>query len=436
MKTLLIQGVRMLDPAAGTDQTGALLVKDGRIEAVGPEFTEDRQDLRVLDGQGMVLAPGLIDMHVHLRDAGQKEADRIPPDCEPEDIETGCAAAAAGGFTAVACMPNTSPACDCPEVAAGILEKAKHAKARVYPVGAITAGLDGKTPANRRGLIAAGIRAFSDDGKPTENKELLQCLEEAWEAKLPVLCHCEDKGITGNGILHLGEVSRKLGVEGVHRASEDVSTAQAIALAEASGTAVHICHVSTAGSLAMIRDAKRRGVRVTCETAPHYFTLTHEKLRERDANFRMAPPLREESDRRAVLEAIADGTVDCIVTDHAPHTPADKADFIKAKNGIVGLETSLALCLTYLVKPGVISLLGLMKLMSAAPARILGVEGGSLREGAPADLVLFDPKRPWTVDKSRFFSKARNTPFDGWALQGKTCCTILGGELVYTDESI
>lgn len=420
---MLMKGARVIDPASGLDGVCDLLVQEGRIRQIGQALDGTGED--VLDAQGLVLAPGLVDMHVHLRDPGLTHK---------EDIHTGCAAAAAGGFTAVACMPNTKPACDTPETVRYIVDKAKDAAARVYPVGTISRGMAGEALSDFRALKQAGAVALSDDGKPVpSNRLLLAALHAARAEHLPVVYHAEDLEITNSGLMHEGEVSLRIQAAGVNRASEDVSTAQAIALAASVDLPVHICHVSTAGAIALIRDAKRRGVRVTCETGPHYFTLTHEKLLTRDANFRMAPPLREESDRLAVLEGLIDGTIDCIATDHAPHTPEEKADFKTAPNGVIGLETSLAVSLTMLVHGGKISLPRLIELMSTTPAKLLGQSGGRLAQDAPADLVLFDPNEEWTVDKNKFVSKARNTCFDGMRVHGRVKYTFLNGRMTYQD---
>lgn len=419
MKPLLICGARVIDPKASTDEVRDIFIQDGRIapaEAHGAGCER-------LDAHGLVLAPGLIDMHVHLRDPGPTHK---------EDLESGCRAAAAGGFTAVACMPNTNPVCDCPEVVTDILNRSQNLPARVYPVAAITKGLSSGERTNFVALHQAGAVALSDDGKPVNNSAvLLDALECAHREGMLLTYHAEKPEITGKGIMHLGQVSRRIQAHGVHRASEDCSTAELIALAQAAQVPAHVCHVSTAGALALIRDAKKRGVRITCETAPHYFTLTHELLLARDANFRMAPPLREETDRQAMLQAIADGTVDCIATDHAPHTQEEKADFDTAPNGVVGLETSLALCITRLVRTGVITLPRLMQMMSTTPASLLRVPGGSLANGAAADLVLFDPEEQWTVDKSKFYSKGRNTPFEGMNVYGRVKYTFCGGRQTF-----
>ena len=426
MNQLLIKGARLCDPSQGIDAVCDLKIENGRVAGIGALAAEST--CPVLDAAGLILAPGLVDMHVHLRDPGYTHK---------EDILTGCAAAAAGGVTSVACMPNTNPVCDCPEVISYIKKKAENAKAKVYPIAAVTKGLQSGERTDLAALKAAGAAGISDDGRPVQNNRLLlEALREAQEKGLLVICHAEDLDITNKGIMHLGEVSRRLDAPGVDRASEDCSTAVAIALAAASDTDVHIAHVSTKGAVALIRDAKRRGVRVTCETGPHYFTLTHEMLLGRDANFRMAPPLREESDRLAILEGIADGTIDCIVTDHAPHAKEEKQNFLTAPNGVTGLETSLALGLTHLVRPGVITLSRLIEMMTIAPAKLLRIEAGSLAPGAPADFVLFDPEERWTVDKRRMHSKAENTCFNRAQLIGKVKYTYLDGKpsYRYTDD--
>lgn len=429
MEKLYLRNGLLVDPSQHLSRPLDLLLADGRIEAVGDRlFAEDAQ---VIDCTGYVVTPGLIDMHVHLRDPGQTHK---------EDILTGCAAAAAGGITAVAAMPNTTPPVDSAETLDYILRKAAKAKAVVYPVATITQGMRGDALSDLRALRDAGAAAVSDDGRPVENARLLQeAMLLADELGLPVISHCEDLNIIDGGIIHEGTVSHALGVKGMHRSSEDSITAREIAIAAATGTAIHIAHVSTAGSVALIRDAKARGVRVTCETAPHYFTLTHEALRGRDADYRMNPPLREESDRLAIIEGIKDGTIDCIVTDHAPHAAAEKADFLKAPNGIVGLETSLAASITGLVEPGHISLERLVELMCLNPAKILRLfggkkgEAGCLQPGYPANVTVFDPKRRWTVEPGRLHSKSHNTAFKGMALTGKAVCTIVRGKIVYED---
>ncbi len=422
--TVILKNPLIIDPAAGLHQRGDLLLADGVVAALGGSYDPaDYPGAQVVEAGGLCAAPGLIDMHVHLRDPGQTHK---------EDILTGCEAAAAGGFTAVACMPNTSPACDSPETVSYILQKAAPAKARVFPVAAITYGLRGDTLCDFAALRAAGAVAVSDDGRPVESPDMMaQALTEAAKAGLPVISHCEDLRLVAGGIMHKGSVSQQLGVPGIDRASEDQSTARELRLAEETGARLHIAHVSTAGSVELIRQAKARGVRVTCETAPHYLLLTHQSLLGRDANYRMNPPLREQEDVEALLAGIADGTIDAIATDHAPHTPEEKADFDRAPNGVIGLETSLAACITALVEPGVITLPRLIELMSASPARLLGVEGGSLAVGSRADVVVFDPAAQWVVEPEARHSRSRNTPFAGMTLTGRVRYTFLAGRPTY-----
>lgn len=417
---MLIKNARVLDPAAGVDRVQDILIRGSRIAAVGQSLQDPGDEL---DASGLVACPGLIDMHVHLRDPGFTHK---------EDISSGCTAAAAGGFTAVACMPNTSPVTDSPEVLCYILESAQSAVCKVYPVAAITAGMGGVALTNFAALKAAGAVALSDDGRPVESAELMaRALTLAQQVGLPVISHCEDLKIIDDGIMHLGKISAELGVKGMDRRSEDSITLRECALAEQTGGRVHIAHVSTAGSVEIIRAAKARGVKVTAETAPHYMMFTDELLRGRNANCRMNPPLRERADVEAVVIGVLDGTLDCIVTDHAPHTPEEKADFLRAPNGIVGLETSLAATLTELHHKRGVPLAAIVAFMSTNPARILGVAGGTLKVGAPADITLFDPDEQWVVDAQKFCSKSRNTPFHGMTLRGRVRYTILDGKIVY-----
>lgn len=422
MASLLLRKVRWIDPTQKLDRVEDLLVEDGIIKRRGQDLIPDKDTL-VIDGTGLCGAPGFVDIHVHLRDPGFTYK---------EDIFSGCRAAAAGGFTSVCCMPNTQPAVDTPETITYILKKAENADARVYPMGAVTFGLKGEKLTDLDALAQAGAIGFSDDGQPIYRGDFMQAaLEKAASLGRPVASHCEDKQIIKKGIINRGEVSKKLGVEGMDRTSEDSMTARDIALAAATGTAVHICHVSTKGSVALIRDAKRRGIKVTGETAPHYLLLTEKALLSKDANFRMSPPLRTKEDVEALKEALADGTLEVIATDHAPHSPEEKKDFLTAPNGVVGLETSFAAANTALVESGWMSLSDLVDRMSCGPCRVMKLPGGSLREGMPADIVLFDPKERWTVQKEKFLSKARNTPFEGMELCGKVYYTIMGGRITY-----
>lgn len=424
MESWLIRGATVIDPSQKLEKQLDVLLADGVVRQLGEHLEE--AGACVLDADGLVCAPGLVDMHVHLREPGQTHK---------EDIHTGCEAAAAGGVTSVACMPNTMPAVDSPAIVRQILERAQTAKARVYPVGAVTVGLAGEQLTDVEALGRAGAVAVSDDGRPVPTGYLMRrAMERAAEVGLPLLAHCEELSLVQGGIMNEGDVSRELGVPGIFRGAEDAATAREIALAAATGCPVHICHVSTAESVALLRDARRRGVPVTGETAPHYFALTDVCLRGRDADCRMNPPLRTSEDVQAVIEGLRDGTLGVIATDHAPHAPEEKTDFLRAPNGCVGLETSLAAGITYLVLPGHLGMAELIDKMSTAPARLLGIPGGTLREGAAADVVLFDPNREWVVDPARLHGKSRNSAFKGQRLTGRVRYTFLGGQLVYKEE--
>ncbi len=423
MPELLIRAARLIDPAAGTDETGDLLISGGKIARAGGTIA--RPGAQALDARGLVAAPGLVDMHVHLRDPGQTEK---------EDVFSGCRAAAAGGVTSLLCMPNTAPPLDTPQAVAALRKKAESADARVFVAAAVTRGLQSRSAADWCVLRDAGAVALSDDGRPVTAPALMAAaLRAAPGLGLTVCAHCEEPSLSAGGRVNEGGVSRALGVSGVPAAAEDCGTAWVVALAAAYGVPVHICHVSTAGSVAMIRDAKRRGAPVTAETAPHYFSLTERELLRRDADFRMSPPLRTERDRQAVIAGLRDGTIDAIATDHAPHTPREKADFLSAPNGVVGMETSLAAGITFLAEPGLLSLPRLLRLMSTTPAALLRLPGGTLRPGAPADVVLFDPRQRWTVDPAALHGKSRNAVFKGRTLTGKVKCTVCRGKIVYRD---
>lgn len=427
MEKMLIANARILDPSCEppVDFIGDILIEGDRIIKVGSNLAQTKiaQGAQHIDASGLCAAPGFLDIHVHLRDPGFTHK---------EDIITGCKAAAAGGVTGVCCMPNTKPVTDSEEVLSYILDKAKDADARVYPIASITKGMLGQELNDIAALHACGAVAVSDDGRPVENGGMmLKALKEAYKAGVPVISHCEDLTIIDGGIINEGRISKELGVKGMDRASEDSITAREIVLAESSDTAIHIAHVSTKGSVQLIREAKARGVKVTCETAPHYMMMTDELLLSYNANFRMNPPLREQEDCEAIVEGVLDGTIDAIVTDHAPHAAEEKANFLKAPNGIVGLETSFAAACTVLVHQCGVSLLDLVKLMSTNPANLLRLPGGTLREGSLADIVLFDPDRSWTVDAEKLHSKSKNTPFDGLELTGRVVRTILGGKTVF-----
>ena len=399
-----------------------LYVSDGKFsEAFGDSEADE-----IIDVKGGTVLPGLVDMHVHFREPGYEYK---------ETIATGSAAAARGGFTSVCTMPNTFPVCDNAAVVSGILKKAEEAGlVRVYPIGAAGKNLDSDELAEIGLMKEAGIVAVSNDGKPIATAGFMRkVLEYSSDFDIPVLNHEEDKTIS-DGAMNEGEVSTSIGIRGVPSAAEDIMIARDIILSEYLNIPVHICHVSTKGGLRMIREAKARGVKVTCETCPHYFTLTDKSCENYDTNFKMHPPLRTEEDRLAVIEAIKDGTVDCIVTDHAPHHQDDKeVEFSHALNGIVGLESSFALCYTYLVKPGHITMEKLMDLMCHNPSDLLKLGRGGMNVGDDADLAVFDLDNEFVFDKNKMLSKGRNTPFDGWKLYGRTMLTMMGGKKTYEE---
>ena len=416
---LLIQNARIIDPSQNLDQGGDLLLEEGRIAQIGRELSQE--GAQVIDARGLVAAPGLVDMHVHLRDPGLTYK---------EDLYSGCRAAAAGGVTSLLAMPNTKPAMDSPETVRDLLERAQTAGAAVYTAACVTKDLGGEELTDLKALKEAGAIALSDDGRPVVNtRRLLEALEQAPALGLVVTAHCEDLYLAAGGLMNEGEVSRRLGVPGIPAAAEDCGTAREIAAAASIGAPIHICHVSTKGSVELIRDAKARGVRVTAETCPHYLLLTDKALESKDADYRMNPPLRGEEDRLALIQALKDGTIDAISTDHAPHSPEEKGDFLKAPNGSIGMETSLAATLTAL--KGVLTLPEILAKMSWNPARILNIPAGTLRTGANADVVLFDPEKKWVVDPEKLHGKSKNTPFKGMTLQGKVAMTIFRGRVVY-----
>ena len=418
---LLIKNAHVVSPADGLDGMADILIRDGKIAQIGDALPQNGE---VIDAQGLTAIPGLVDMHVHLRDPGQTAK---------EDILTGCNAAAAGGVTSLLCMPNTNPTVDNAETVRYILDKAKNASAKVYVAASITKGLKSAEPTDLEALRAVGAVGLSDDGRPVENTKLLRdAMRKAPTLGMTVVAHCEDLFLADGGKINEGEVSAQLGIKGIPAAAEDCGTAREIALAAAENVPVHICHVSTKTSVALIRDAKRRGVQVTAETAPHYFSLTERELLKRDADYRMNPPLRTAADVHAVIHGLADGTLDCIATDHAPHTAEEKADFEQSPNGSIGMETSFAAANTYLVKAGILPFAELVRKMSLNPARILGIDAGTLSPGAPADIVLVAPDEKWTVDPDALHGKSKNTPFKGMTLTGRVKLTLLDGKPVYT----
>jgi len=422
--TLLIRGGTVVDPANNLEQVADVLVEDGKISRVEPNIIAVVD--KTVDATGMAVLPGLVDMHVHLRDPGF---------IHKEDVLTGCEAAAAGGVTSLLCMPNTKPVTDSKKVVEYIRDKAKDAKAKVYVTGAISKKLGGEELCDFAKLKKAGIVAVSDDGRPVKNARLMtQALRKAKELGLTVTSHCEDLDIINGGIMNDGIVSRHLDVKGMHRSSEDTITAREIILAETNDCPVHIAHVSTKLSVQLIREAKARGAMVTAETCPHYFSMTEQELLKQDADYRMNPPLREEADREAVLQGVLDGTLDCIVTDHAPHTKEEKRDFLTAPNGVIGMETSFAASYTYLVKTGKLSLSELVRRMSVNPARILGIPAGTLSVGADADITVVDLEKEWEVNPKKLHSRSQNCVYKGRTLTGKVRYTFLNGKKVFDSK--
>ncbi|MCR4759436.1 MAG: dihydroorotase [Oscillospiraceae bacterium] len=422
METVLIRNVRAVDSLR--DAVCDILIRDGKIAAIGEDIAAETD--REIDGTGLTAMPGLFDMHVHFRDPGQTHK---------EDVNTGTAAALAGGVTGVLCMPNTTPPMDNPEQVREFLARAAKTGVDVHQAGTLTVGLKGETLADYKALKEAGVTALSDDGKPVPTAEMMEkALAKAKEAGLPVVSHCEDLAIIDGGIINKGAVSEALGVKGMDRRSEDSITERDLQAALKTGAQLHICHVSTRGSTDAVRKAKAAGGNVTCETAPHYFLLTDELLLKRDADYRMNPPLRTPDDVEAIKEGILDGTIDCIITDHAPHSAAEKADFEKAPNGVVGLETSLAATLTAFYHTGLLTLQDIVRLMSDNPRKILHLPERTLSPGEPADLILVDLNRKWTVDPDNLHSKSHNTVFKGMTLTGNVRMTLTGGVIRYTAE--
>jgi len=427
MSKLLLKGGRIVDPARGVDETADLLIDDGIIAGHGTDLDADGAE--VIDAAGLIVAPGFIDMHVHLREPGQEYK---------EDVQSGTAAAAAGGFTGVACMPNTSPVNDHRSVTELIVERAdEYGAVPVYPIGCVSVGQQGEALAEIGELVEGGCVAVSDDGYPVATAELMRrALEYTRMFDIPVIEHCEDLSLTKKAAMHEGSVSAALGFKGHPAAAEDIIVARDLVLAEFTGGRLHCAHISSAGALRLIRDAKTRGINVTCEVTPHHFLLTDEAVRGFDTNTKMSPPLRSQTDVDAVIEALADGTVDAIATDHAPHhTDEKKLEFDLAPFGIVGLETAVPLACDRLLHAGHISLQRLIELLAVNPAKILRLDAGDLSDGAVGNVTVLDLARNATVDAAGFASKARNTPFDGWELEGWPLYTIVAGEVVWRAEA-
>ncbi|MCL2087143.1 MAG: dihydroorotase [Oscillospiraceae bacterium] len=435
MNSILLKNGYIVDSKNDIEGTFDILIENGFITKIGEKNVV--ADM-VVDCTGLVIIPGIFDMHVHFREPGQTHK---------EDIISGAAAAAAGGVTGVLCMPNTSPIVDSPDTLKHITTRAKKAKIRVYSACALTVGLKGEQLCDYKALRAAGAVAATDDGRPVENPLMMyKAMKAAHEAGLTVISHCEDLNLTNSGIMNEGKISAQLGVKGVTRASENTATAREIYIAKAYNLPIHIAHVSTKEAAELIKlnkdshgwvgESAIGGSPISSETAPHYFTLTECLLLKRDADYRMAPPLREQADVNAIIAAIKAKAIDCIVTDHAPHTKEEKQDFENAPNGVNGLETSLAVTLTSLYHPGHITLKELVNLMCVNPRKRLGIPGGGLTVGDVADITIFEPNEEWTVEPEKFHSKSSNSCFKGMKLKGRVKYTIVGGNVIYVDGQV
>ncbi|MDT7543054.1 MAG: dihydroorotase [Acidobacteriota bacterium] len=426
---LLIANGYLIDPTQGVNGGKDLLIEDGRVASLIARGTPAPEDAEVFDATGLVVAPGFIDLHTHLREPGQEHK---------ETIESGAAAAVAGGWTSVCAMPNTDPVNDNPAVTRFVIEQAEAARlANVFPVGAITKSSEGRELAEMGEMRRAGIVAVSDDGHSVPSAGIMRrAMEYARGFDLTVVDHCEDRSLAGGGVMHEGTWSLRLGLRGSPALAEELDALRDCALAELTGARLHLAHVSTRGALAAVRRAKEKGLAVTCEVAPHHFTLTDEAVRDYDTNTKMCPPLRSLEHLEAILEAVRDGTIDAIATDHAPHHADEKAlEYDQAPNGIIGLETAVGLALDRLVSEGIISLARLVELCSVNPARIFKLaDRGTLRPGAWGDVTILDPDLAWAFDAARSKSKSRNTPFDGWTMRGAAVATIVAGRIVYRRE--
>ncbi len=427
MKTL-VKGGRVVDPSQDLDDVCDVLIDDDTIVQVGASLKADGAD--VLEVTGLVVCPGLVDMHVHLREPGREDE---------ETIETGSRAAVHGGFTSVACMPNTDPVIEGEEGVKFVLAKAQEAGlAHVYPIAAISKELKGMALSEIGSALKAGAVGVSDDGMPVTDSALMRrALEYVRMMDRPLMSHCEDRPLSGDGVMHEGRMSTVLGLKGIPGQSEDIAVVRDVMLSALARSRLHVCHVSTAVSMDFIRQAKQKGMKVTCEVTPHHFTLTDEDVRTYDTNAKMNPPLRGKSDMVALRQALKAGFVDAIASDHAPHSIEEKdQEFNLAPFGVIGLETSLGLACTQLYHQGVMTLAALVTLMSANPAAIMGIPAGTLTAGAPADVTVFDPNAEWEVDPSCFYSKSKNTPFSGWKLKGRAVSVMVRGRLLMRDGEL
>ncbi len=430
---VVIAGGRIIDPASGTDKTGDLYIQDGKIARL--EFSKllskksiQSLDHKVLDASGQIVSPGFIDLHVHLREPGREDE---------ETIISGTKAAAAGGFTSICCMPNTDPPLDNQENIRFVLEQARFGYARVYPLGCITQGRKGEKIAEIGDLVAAGAVAVTDDGQPVMDASVMRlAFEYSKMFGITVVQHAEDANLSYGGIMHEGFVSTVLGMRGIPAAAEEVIVARDLKLLETFGGRLHVAHISTAGALELVREAKKKKLPVTCEVTPHHLTLTDEEIKKSfNPNLRVNPPLRSRKDVEALREGLIDGTIDAIATDHAPHSREEKeVEFDAAPNGMIGLETAFGIVMTEIVAKGYLSLVQAVEKLTSGPAGVFGLPGGQLKPGHPADITLFDPNQSWTYRAAEGFSKSINSPFDGWNFKGKVVSTLLGGGVVYPFE--
>ncbi|MCI0330104.1 MAG: dihydroorotase [candidate division Zixibacteria bacterium] len=431
----VIAGGRIIDPTASIDKTGDLYIENGKIVRIEFNKLLSKKSIqsvgshKVMDASGQVVSPGFIDLHVHLREPGREDE---------ETVATGTKAAAAGGFTSVCCMPNTDPPLDNQENIRFVLEQAKAGFARVYPLGCITQGRKGERIAEIGDIVAAGAVAVTDDGSPVMDASVMRlAFEYSRMFGIPIVQHAEDTNLSFGGLMHEGFVSTILGMRGIPAAAEEVIVARDLKLLETFGGRLHVAHISTAGALELVRQAKKKKLPVTCEVTPHHLTLTDEEIKKSfNPNLRVNPPLRSRKDVEALREGLVDGTIDAIATDHAPHSREEKeVEFDAAPNGMIGLETAFGIVMTEIVAKGYLSLAQAVEKLTSAPAQVFGLPGGQLKIGHPADIIIFDPGQSWTYRASEGFSKSINSPFDGWGFKGKVTSTLLAGKVVYPVES-